>query len=96
MFPEKYKNGAFIAFHGSWNRAPEQKGYHVIFVPFDGDLPSGDYEVFASGFPGVETIESPADAKFRATGLAQGPDGSIYVTDDNVGRVWKIFYSGQD
>jgi len=96
MFPEKYKNGAFIAFHGSWNRAPEQKGYHVIFVPFDGELPSGDYEVFASGFPGVETIESPADAKFRATGLAQGPDGSIYVTDDNVGRVWKIFYSGQD
>jgi glucose/arabinose dehydrogenase len=94
MFPEKYKNGAFIAFHGSWNRAPEQKGYHVVFVPFDGAYPSGDYEIFATGFAGTDTLESPADARYRATGLAQGPDGSIYVTDDNVGRVWKIFYSG--
>jgi glucose/arabinose dehydrogenase len=94
MFPEKYKNGAFIAFHGSWNRAPEQAGYHVVFVPFEGDLPSGEYEIFASGFTGKETIESPSDANYRATGLAQGPDGSLYVTDDMVGRVWKITYSG--
>jgi glucose/arabinose dehydrogenase len=93
-FPERYRNGAFIAFHGSWNRAPEQKGYQVIFVPFDGAYPSGDYEIFASGFAGTETLESPADAKYRATGLAQGPDGSIYVTDDVIGRVWKITYAG--
>ncbi len=94
MFPERYKNGAFIAFHGSWNRAPEQKGYHVVFVPFDGAYPSGDYEIFADGFAGTDMLESPGDARYRATGLAQGPDGSIYVTDDNVGRVWKISYSG--
>ena len=94
MFPSKYRNGAFIAFHGSWNRAPEQKGFFVVFVPFEGSMPSGDYEVFANGFAGVEHIESPSDAKYRPTGLAQGPDGSLYVTDDNVGRVWKITYSG--
>jgi len=94
MFPERYRNGAFIAFHGSWNRAPEQKGYHVVFVPFDGAYPSGDYEIFADGFAGTDELESPADAEYRATGVAQGPDGAIYVTDDNVGRVWKITYSG--
>lgn len=96
MFPEKYKNGAFIAFHGSWNRAPEQKGYQLVFVPFDGAYPSGDYEIFASGFAGSEMLESPGDAKYRATGIAQGPDGSIYVTDDNVGRVWKIIYPAKE
>jgi glucose/arabinose dehydrogenase len=95
MFPEKYKNGAFVAFHGSWNRAPEQAGYHVVFVPFEGEFPSGDYEIFATDFAGTESIESPADAEYRATGLAQGPDGSLYVSDDNVGRIWKIFYTGE-
>jgi glucose/arabinose dehydrogenase len=94
MFPERYKNGAFIAFHGSWNRAPEQKGYVVAFVPFDGARPSGDYEIFADGFAGMENIESPADAEYRATGLAEGPDGALYITDDNVGRVWRITYAG--
>jgi glucose/arabinose dehydrogenase len=96
MFPERYKNGAFIAFHGSWNRAPEQKGYFVAFVPFDGERPSGDFEIFADGFAGTENIESPADADYRATGLAEGPDGALYITDDNVGRVWRITYSGQN
>ena len=60
MFPEKYKNGAFIAFHGSWNRAPEpQKGYFVVFVPFKDGKPSGDWEIFADGFSGKKTITSP-------------------------------------
>lgn len=95
MYPEKYRNGAFIAFHGSWNRAPEQQGYKVVFVPFDGPLPGGDYENFAYGFAGIETIESPADAKYRPTGLAMGPDGALYITDDNVGRIWKVYYTGE-
>jgi glucose/arabinose dehydrogenase len=95
MFPERYKNGAFIAFHGSWNRAPrEQEGYNIVFVPFEGDTPSGDYEIFAEGFPGIDPLESPGDAKYRPTGLTQGPDGSIYVSDDSQGRIWKIFYHG--
>lgn len=93
MFPEKYKNGAFIAFHGSWNRAPEpQLGYFVAFVPFNGKNPSGDWEIFATGFAGVENIASPRDAKYRPCGLAQGPDGSIYVVDSNKGKIWRIIY----
>jgi glucose/arabinose dehydrogenase len=94
MFPDKYKNGAFIAFHGSWNRAPEpQMGYLVAFVPFDGANPSGDWEIFANGFAGSDVIESTSDAKYRPCGLAQGPDGSLYVVDSNKGRIWRIIYS---
>ena len=94
MFPERYKNGAFIAFHGSWNRAPEpQEGYYVVFVPFDGENPSGDWEVFADGFAGEEVIESTSDAEYRPCGLAQGPDGSLYVVDSNEGKVWRIIHS---
>lgn len=93
MFPEKYKNGAFIAFHGSWNRAPEpQEGFYVVFVPFKDKLPSGKWEVFASGFAGADLIKSPGDAKHRPCGLAQGPDGSLYVTDDAHGRIYRISY----
>ncbi len=94
QFPMRYKSGAFIAFHGSWNRAPqEQKGYNVVFVPFQGDFPSGNWEVFADNFAGVEKIKSPRDAKSRPCGLAQGPDGSLYVVEDNNGKVWKITYT---
>lgn len=91
QFPEKYKNGAFIAFHGSWNRAPqEQAGYKVIFLPFNNGMPSGDYEVFASGFEGAK--KSPNEAAHRPCGLAQGTDGSLYISDDQQGRVWKVSY----
>lgn len=94
MFPEKYRNGAFIAFHGSWNRAPEpQSGYFVVFVPFDGAYPSGDWEIFADGFAGTDTINSTRDAKYRPCGLAQGSDGSLYVVDSNKGKIWRIIYS---
>jgi len=92
LFPEKYKNGAFIAFHGSWNRSPHQEGYHVVFVPFEGKIPSGNWEVFADGFAGEEVIPSPGSARFRPCGLAQGPDGSLFVADDVKGRIWRIFY----
>ncbi|WP_206610980.1 PQQ-dependent sugar dehydrogenase [Mariniphaga sediminis] len=94
MFPERYRNGAFIAFHGSWNRAPEpQSGYFVVFVPFEGAYPSGDWEVFADGFAGEGIINSTRDAEFRPCGLAQGPDGSLYVVDSNKGKIWRIIYS---
>ncbi len=94
QFPEKYRNGAFIAFHGSWNRTPlDQEGFYVAFVPFKGDYPSGDWEIFANGFAGSGEIKSPGDAKFRPCGLAQGPDGALYVVDSNEGKTWKIVYN---
>jgi len=93
MFPEKYKNGAFIAFHGSWNRAPEpQKGYFVAFVPFKDGKPSGDWEIFADNFAGGPDFVSPGKAKHRPCGLAQGPDGALYVSDDQGGTIYKITY----
>lgn len=94
-FPERYHNGAFIAFHGSWNRAPlEQAGYNVVFVPMENGLPSGDWEVFASGFPAAERLASPGDARYRPTGLAVGPDGSLYISDSRQGRIWRVRYTG--
>lgn len=96
MFPAKYRNGAFIAFHGSWNRAPEpQKGYFVVFVPFKDGKPSSNWEIFADGFAGKGTITSPAQATHRPCGLAQGPDGSLYVSDDVKGTIYRITYSGK-
>jgi len=93
MFPEKYKNGAFVAFHGSWNRSPEkQAGYCVVFVPFKDGKPSGAWEVFADGFAGVETVMSTRQAMHRPCGLAQGPDGSLYVSDDVKGTIYRIVY----
>ena len=95
-FPAKYRNGAFIAFHGSWNRAPEQQAPgRVVFQPLSGDKSGGDYEMFAEGFAQVPANEvQPGTVKHRAMGIAQGPDGSIYVSDDLGGRIWKITYSG--
>ena len=96
QFPKKYRHGAFIAFHGSWNRAPDmQKGYNIVFVPFGGNLPSGNWEVFADNFAGIDPIPSPGDAKHRPCGLSLGPDGSIYVVDSKFGRIWRIFYEGK-
>jgi glucose/arabinose dehydrogenase len=94
MFPERYKNGAFVAFHGSWNRAPEkQAGYFVVFVPFKDGKPAGKWEVFADGFSGVNEVIVPKEAQHRPCGLAQGPDGSLFVTDDVKGAVYRIGYT---
>ncbi len=91
MFPPKYRGGAFIAFHGSWNRAPlPQGGYNVVFVPFANNASNGAWEVFATGF--VPADVQPSTAPHRPSGVAQGPDGALYVTDDVGGRVWRITY----
>ena len=87
--PQKYRQGAFVAFHGSAHRAPlPEDGYAVAFVPFRNGIASMDFEIFAGGFAGA--MKSPAGARSRPAGLAWGPDGSLYVSDDKGGRIWKI------
>jgi glucose/arabinose dehydrogenase len=94
QFPDEFRGSAFIAFHGSWNRAPlPQEGYYIVNVPFEGELPSGEWSVFADGFSGLEEVENPRDAIHRPTGLAVGPDGALYVSDSRQGTIWKIFYN---
>jgi glucose/arabinose dehydrogenase/mono/diheme cytochrome c family protein len=93
QFPQRYHDGVFIAFHGSWNRAPyPQGGYNVVFQPLAGDHASGQCEVFADGFAGA--VKSPAKAEHRPSGLAVGPDGSLYISDDIRGRIYRVTYKG--
>jgi len=94
QFPARYRNGAFVSFHGSWNRAPlPQGGYKVVFLPFEDGQPAAEFEVFADGFAGPDV--SPRGARHRPTGLAVGPDGSLYIADDKGGRIWRVFYVGE-
>jgi glucose/arabinose dehydrogenase len=93
-FPARYRDGVFIAFHGSWNRAPyPQGGYNVVFQPLNGAHASGTCEVFADGFAGA--VETPDGAKYRPSGLAVGPDGALYISDDIRGRIYRIVYQGR-
>jgi len=94
QFPARYRDGVFIAFHGSWDRAPyPQGGYNVIFQALGGDGASaGKCEVFADGFAGA--VKTPAKAEHRPSGLAVGPDGALYVSDDVRGRIYRIAHRG--
>jgi glucose/arabinose dehydrogenase len=83
MFPPEYHGGAFIAFHGSWNRAPApQEGYRVVFVPFRNGKALGTYATFAA--------PAGPPTSIRPTGLAVGPDGSLYFSADAQGKIWRV------
>jgi glucose/arabinose dehydrogenase/cytochrome c5 len=91
--PRAYQEGAFVAFHGSWNRAPApQAGYNVVFQPLKDGKANGPFVVFADGFAGA--VKEPGESVYRPTGLAAGPDGSLYISDDNRGRIWRVTYQG--
>jgi mono/diheme cytochrome c family protein len=93
QFPKAYQSGAFIAFHGSWNRAPgPQGGYNIVFQPLADGKAIGDYVVFADGFAGKN--KEPGGAEHRPSGLAIGPDGTLYISDDKGGRIWRVTYRG--
>jgi glucose/arabinose dehydrogenase len=89
-FPAEYQGDLFVAFHGSWNRS-EPTGYKVVRIPVrDGDA-SGPVEDFATGWLDDET----SSASGRPVGLAVGPDGALYVSDDKGGFIYRISYSGE-
>lgn len=95
QFPDHYKNGAFIAFHGSTNRAPyPQAGYFVAFVPFENGNPTGKWEVFADGFVGENPVVDVSDAPYRPMAIAMGPDGSLYLSETVKGKIWRVMYNG--
>jgi glucose/arabinose dehydrogenase len=93
QFPARYRNGVFIAFHGSWNRSPyAQSGYNVVFQGLSDGKATSTCEIFADGFAG--TVKSPDQAVHRPTGVAVGGDGALYVSDDIRGRIYRIVYRG--
>lgn len=95
QFPARYREGAFISMHGSTNRIPyPQAGYIIVFVPMKNGVVTGPWEVFADGFAGVDPIAITNDAKFRPMGIAEGPDGSIYISETQKGKIWRIMYKG--
>jgi glucose/arabinose dehydrogenase len=83
VFGPEYHGGLFLAFRGSWNRDPlPQEGYRVVFLPFADGRPSGEYSTFAT--------EKTSPTSLRATGVAVGPDGSLYISADQNGKIWKV------
>jgi glucose/arabinose dehydrogenase len=90
QFPGKYKDGLFLAFHGSWNRS-ERVGYQIAFIPFKDGKPSLGPQDFLTGW-----LISPDDRRVwgRPVGLLQMPDGSLLVSDDGAKKLWRISYEG--
>lgn len=95
QFPDRYKNGAFIAFHGGGRRAPyPTAGFVVCFVPYINGAFSKSFEIFADGFIGESYDDGMGRAAHKPMGLAMGPDGSLYVSDSRKGKIWRIMYRG--
>ena len=93
QFPAKYRGGAFIAFHGSWNRSPmPQAGYNVTFQPISGGKATGMFEVFAQNFAGKDPLMQPNDAVYRPDGVEQAPDGSLFIGESQKGKIWRVVY----
>jgi glucose/arabinose dehydrogenase len=95
QFPDHYRNGAFVAFHGGFDRAPlPNEGFQVDFVPFGSDgAPLGTTEQFANGFAGT-AANLPGAALHRPVGVTEGPDGSLFISDDRGGRIYRVMYVG--
>ncbi len=86
QFPESYRGGAFIAEHGSWNRAT-RAGYQVAFVAFNDGKPSADPVMFMTG---LVPDPSKSEVYGRPVGVTVAPDGSLLVSDDGAGVIYRI------
>lgn len=90
QFPKEYQGGAFLAFHGSWNRA-QRVGYNVSFIPFKDGKPQGGPKPFLSGWM---IAPDKREVWGRPVGLLQLPDGSLLVSDDGGNKIWRVSYKG--
>lgn len=88
QFPEEYRGGAFLAFHGSWNRS-KRVGYSVAFVPFRDGKPAGGPRDFLTGWM---LAPEKKEVWGRPVGLLQMPDGSLLVSDDGGNKIWRVSY----
>ncbi len=89
QFPAEYKGDAFVALHGSWNRSL-RTGYKVVRLRFKDGRPTGEYEDFMTGF-----VVSDARVWGRPVGVAVARDGSLIVTEDGNGTIWRVAYGGK-
>jgi len=87
-FPAKYRGDAFVALHGSWNRA-KRTGPRVIAVPVEGGVPTGEYEEFMTGF-----VANDDAVWARPVGVAVAHDGALFVSEDANGTLWRVAYDG--
>ena len=97
QFPMEFRGGAFIAFHGAGGNDPggHDDGYNVMFVPFGKDGVAQMPMVFADGFAGpTRDDKNGKRALYRPVGVTVGPDGALYVSESQKGRIWRIAYTG--
>ena len=87
QFPVEYRGDLFLAFHGSWNRS-EPTGYKVVRVRVENGQPVS-YEDFAAGW-----LTASGRVRGRPVAVEVGPDGSLYVSDDGAGRIWRVRWVG--
>lgn len=85
-FPVEYRGDAFVTFHGSWNRGV-RTGYKVVRVLFKDGKPTGEYEDFITGF-----VISDKQVWGRPVGVAVAKDGSLFVTEDGSGTIWRVIH----
>ena len=94
-FPAPYRGGAFIAFHGAGGGDPNghDDGYNVMFVPIDKSGKAGAPQVFADGFAGAtREAKNGKRAQYRPVGVTVGPDGALYISESQKGRIWRVAY----
>ena len=91
QFPQRYRNGLFVALHGSWNRT-RRTGYKIIRIRFKNGKPVGGYDDFLTGWM---LDENSRDVWGRPVGLLVLPDGSMLITDDGANKIWRLTYKGK-
>lgn len=88
-FPPEYRGNAFVALHGSWNRSG-RTGYKVVMLPFKDGKPTGEYQDFMTGF-----VVSDNEVWGRPVGVAVAKDGSLLVSEDGSGTIWRVTYKAE-